>query len=122
MRLTHTCIVTADVPRLREFYQGVLGVEPTIGGDEYVEFALGGTTLALFRLSAHERLAPGSMAGAANRSVILEFQVEDVDAEYARLQRLGATWVKPPTTQPWGNRSVYFRDPDGNLLSFYSRV
>jgi len=30
--------------------------------------------------------------------------------------------VKPPTTQPWGNRSIYFRDPDGNLINFYSRV
>jgi catechol 2,3-dioxygenase-like lactoylglutathione lyase family enzyme len=30
------------------------------------------------------------------------------------------TWVKPPTTQPWGTRSLYFRDPDGNLIDFYA--
>ena len=58
----------------------------------------------------------------ANRSVILPFQVADVDSEYERLRRLEVDWVKPPTTQPWGNRSIYFRDPDGNLISFYSRV
>ena len=56
---------------------------------------------------------------------MLEFQVEDVDADYARLQQahhVVIEWVKPPTTQGWGNRSIYFRDPDGNLVNLYSRV
>jgi catechol 2,3-dioxygenase-like lactoylglutathione lyase family enzyme len=38
----------------------------------------------------------------------------------AALQPLVKTWVKPPTTQPWGTRSFYFRDPDGNLVDFFS--
>ena len=59
---------------------------------------------------------------ASNRSVILEFKVTDVDREYERLQRLQVEWVKHPTTQPWGNRSIYFRDPDGNLINFYTGV
>jgi catechol 2,3-dioxygenase-like lactoylglutathione lyase family enzyme len=50
--------------------------------------------------------------------VILEFHVADVDHEYARLQPLVTIWVKKPTTQPWGTRSVYFRDPDGYLVNF----
>jgi catechol 2,3-dioxygenase-like lactoylglutathione lyase family enzyme len=52
--------------------------------------------------------------------MILEFRVADVDREYARLKSLVEVWVKPPTTQPWGTRSVYFRDPDGNLVDFYT--
>jgi catechol 2,3-dioxygenase-like lactoylglutathione lyase family enzyme len=31
-------------------------------------------------------------------------------------------WVKGPTTQPWGTRSIYFRDPDGNLVDFFAPV
>ncbi len=55
--------------------------------------------------------------------MILEFRVDDVDAEYERLHFIpGLTWVKPPTTQPWGNRSIYFRDPEGNLINLYARV
>jgi catechol 2,3-dioxygenase-like lactoylglutathione lyase family enzyme len=50
----------------------------------------------------------------------LEFEVADVDAVYARLQALKINWVKPPPTQAWGNRSIYFRDPDGNLINFYT--
>jgi len=30
--------------------------------------------------------------------------------------------VKAPSTQPWGNRSIYLRDPDGNLVNLYTRV
>ena len=45
----------------------------------------------------------------------------DVDAEYERIAALGVAWVMLPTTQPWGNRSMIFRDPGGNLVSVFSR-
>jgi predicted enzyme related to lactoylglutathione lyase len=57
---------------------------------------------------------------ADNRSSILEFEVADVDAERARLGDHVTGWVQEPTTQPWGNRSMLFRDPDGNLINVYS--
>lgn len=78
--------------------------------------------LAIFSLSAQEKYIPGSAEGAKNRSVVLEFRVADVDAEYLRLKGLVKNWVRAPTTQPWGTRSIYFRDPDGNLVDFYSSV
>ena len=121
MKLTHSCIITNDVERLRLFYSEVLQAQPQDHGS-YAEFAMDGGILALFSLGAQEDLAPGSMEAASNRSIILEFQVADVDQEYERLQSLSVDWVKPPTTQPWGNRSIYFRGPDGSLISFYARV
>ncbi len=53
---------------------------------------------------------------------ILEFQVSDVDKEYEMLKKLGVEFVKLPTTQPWGIRSVWFKDPDGNIINFYSKI
>ena len=61
------------------------------------------------------------MQGASNKTIMLEFHVEDVDREYERLKQMSIQWVKPPTTQLWGSRSMYFRDPDGNLLNFFTR-
>ena len=52
----------------------------------------------------------------------IEFEVEDVDQEFERLQAMNVEIVKPPTTQPWGRRSVWFRDPDGNIVNFYASV
>ena len=78
--------------------------------------------LAIFSAEAQDRYIPGSATVAHNRSVILEFRaVADVDREYRRLRNVVKIWVKPPTTQPWGTRSIYFRDPDGNLVDFYSQ-
>ena len=41
------------------------------------------------------------------------------DADAARLVAAGAPVVKPPTSQPWGRRSAWFRDPDGNVVNLY---
>jgi len=56
-----------------------------------------------------------------NESVIIEFLVADVDAEFARLREALDDIVLEPATMPWGNRSAMFRDPDGNLVNLFSR-
>jgi catechol 2,3-dioxygenase-like lactoylglutathione lyase family enzyme len=111
------CIVTQDVARLRDFYQAVLQQEPQ-GDTVFAWFASPRADLALYSQANTELMAPGCMAGAGYGGVVLEFGVEDVDAEYERLLQLNIPIVKPPTTQPWGIRSVWFRDPDGNIINF----
>jgi catechol 2,3-dioxygenase-like lactoylglutathione lyase family enzyme len=121
-RLTHACVITDDVRRLRAFYADVLAMEPTRMHDDYVEFATAGGALSLYARSKLEPYAPGATSSRSNRSVMLEFEVADVDAEYARLRSRPIEWVKTPSTQPWGNRSIYLRDPDGNLVNLYTKV
>ena len=118
--LLHTCLITKDVGRLAAFYAQILQMDPHKDGDDYVEFRTGVGVLALFAADAQERYIPGSAIPGQNHSAILEFRVADVDREYARLHGLVKTWVKGPTTQPWGTRSIYFRDPDGNLVDFFA--
>jgi len=118
--LINMCLITNDVPGLAAFYEQVLQVQPHKEGDDYVEFRTGTAVLALFSASAQERYMPGSTTPGQNHSAILEFRVRDVDQEYARLQNVVRSWVKKPATQPWGTRSIYFRDPDGNLVDFFT--
>jgi predicted enzyme related to lactoylglutathione lyase len=60
---------------------------------------------------------------ADNHTAIIEFRVSDVDAEYRKLvDVIGESLVQEPTTMPWGNRSLLFRDPDGNLINFFTPV
>jgi len=118
--LINTCLISKDVRTLAAFYRQILKAEPQFDNGNYVEFRTGVGVLAIFDAAAQEKYIPGSAIGGANRSVVLEFRVDDVDAEYARLQGVVKDWVKPPTTQPWGTRSIYFRDPDGNLVDFFA--
>jgi len=68
------------------------------------------------------QFAAGAARPAANASVILELRVDDVDATYARIRTLIGAAVQEPTTMPWGNRSLLFRDPDGNLVNYFQPV
>jgi len=120
--LIDICLITTDVPRLLDFYGQVLRIRPKTTGTEYAEFSTGVGVLAIFSAEAQEKYIPHSAEPASNRTAILEFRVSDVDKEYARLQGIVKTWIKAPTTQPWGTRSIYFRDPDGNLVNFFARV
>ncbi|MGA2653006.1 MAG: VOC family protein [Terracidiphilus sp.] len=120
--LTNTCLITSDLDRLVAFYEQVLATKAVRSGPSYVEFPSARGVLAIFSAEAQEKYIPGSAEAAKNKSVILEFKVDDVDREYRRLSPIVTTWVKPPTTQPWGTRSIYFRDPDGNLVDFYTKA
>jgi uncharacterized glyoxalase superfamily protein PhnB len=118
--LINTCLITNNVKRLVDFYEPILSVRAKWSGKDYAEFPTGVGVLAIFSEEAQERYIPGSTKAAKNKSIVLEFRVADVDQQYRRLQSAVKTWVKPPTTQPWGTRSIYFRDPDGNLVDFYT--
>jgi uncharacterized glyoxalase superfamily protein PhnB len=118
--LINTCLITNNVKRLVDFYEPILAVKAKWSSKDYAEFPTGVGVLAIFSEEAQERYIPGSTTAAKNKSIVLEFRVADVDQQYRRLQSAVKTWVKPPTTQPWGTRSIYFRDPDGNLVDFYT--
>lgn len=118
--LVNTCLITRNFTQLVDFYQHVLGAAPQPRIDDvYAEFHTGAGVLAIFSAEAQEQYIPGSAQPAGNKSIILEFKVENVDEEFARLQQLVKTFVKQPANTPWGTRSFYFRDPDGNLVDFY---
>ncbi|HEY6333783.1 MAG TPA: VOC family protein [Blastocatellia bacterium] len=118
--LVNTCLITNDVNRLVGFYEPVLGLKADRPGNDYAEFHTGAGVLAIFSAEAQEKYIPGAAQAAQNRSLVLEFRVTDVDGEYSRLKTFVKNWTKLPTTQPWGTRSFYFRDPDGNLVDFYT--
>jgi len=125
MELVQSRIVTDDVERLAGFYASLLGV-PVALNEYYVEVQAGPASVGFSRRRFTEYRDDDSQqaAGGGRRrrdEVILDFLVDDVDAEYPRVAALGVEWVMPPTTQPWGNRSMIFRDPAGNLVNVFSR-
>jgi predicted enzyme related to lactoylglutathione lyase len=121
--LTQCRMVTDDVEGLAGFYARLLGV-PTALNEYYVEIQAGPASVGFSRrrFTEHREADSPPAPGAGRRDeIILDFLVDDVDAEYPRIAALGVDLVMPPTTQPWGNRSMMFRDPAGHLVNVFSR-
>ncbi|WP_433917677.1 VOC family protein [Streptomyces canus] len=115
-------IITSDVARLVEFYERVTGVRATWATDEFAELKTAGAALAIAGTSTVPLFAPGSARPADNHSVITEFLVDDVDRVHQNLTGFVTDFVTGPTTMPWGNRSLLLRDPDDNLVNFFTPV
>ncbi len=122
MKLVSTRIVTDHVLALASFYEQVTGIKPVGCSEHYVEIATAAGSLAICSRESVDLFNAGAAEPRANRSAILEFEVADVDGERSRLAGLVDQFVMEPTNQPWGTRSMLFRDPDGNLLNLYALV
>ena len=113
-------IITGDIARLVSFYERVTGVPANWSGEDFAELSTGRATLAIGSTRTVPLFAPGAARPADNHTVIIEFLVDDVDRVHENLAGLVTDFVNEPTTMPWGNRSLLFRDPDGNLVNFFT--
>ncbi|MBN1976763.1 MAG: VOC family protein [Anaerolineae bacterium] len=121
MKFAGICLITDNVPALADFYAKVLGVKAE-GDGVHAELNTEGAGMAIFSAEGMESMASHSMQGAGRGSFTTMFEVKDVDAEYERLKALGVEFVMLPTTHPWGARSFWFRDPDGNIVDFFANL
>lgn len=115
-------IITGDVARLVAFYEKAMGVQANWSTEDFAELRTIRATLAIGSTRTVPLFAPGAARPADNHTVIIEFLVDDVDSVHQNLAGFVEDFVNEPTTMPWGNRSLLFRDPDGNLVNFFTPV
>lgn len=122
MNFASVRIITDRVDRLASFYEQVTGIPAERPAPVFAEIVMPSGTLAIGHSQTAQLFGADAAVAAHNRSMIVEFRVTDVEAEYVRLKPLIEDWVQEPTTMPWGNRSILFRDPDGNLVNLFQPV
>jgi len=113
-------IITDDLEGMVAFYERVTGQPAERPAPVFAQFSGPGATLAIASTATVAMLG-GTLTPATNRSVFIEFEVADVDGDFAGLQLGSDDVVLAPTTMPWGNRSALVRDPDGNVVNLFSR-
>ena len=113
-------IVTADVDRLSAFYARLTGREVDRVHPLFAQLRGPSGVLAISSDRTVPAMAPAELQAEANRSVIIEFLVDDVDQAFEAARGWDAEVVMEPRTMPWGNRSLLLRDPDGNLVNLYA--
>jgi catechol 2,3-dioxygenase-like lactoylglutathione lyase family enzyme len=117
-RLSIVTLGARDIGGLRSFYRA-LGWQELPNGDEtWTAFLLGGVLLALFPLhDLTAEAAPGSPEPAGWSGVTLACTVDtrdEVETAFAAAVAAGATPVNGGTDRPWGGRSAFIADPEGN--------
>ena len=117
----YTVIFVRDMTAMRRFYEEVLGFPLLREFTGWFEYQLGNNTLALARPSRTAKDAPVPQ-GTAALQLAFKVALPEVDACADELVRRGVDLLSPPTNQPFGHRTVFFRDPDGNLLEFYADI
>ena len=115
-------VITNDIKRLVRFYERVTGLSATWYTEDFAELPTSSCTLAIGSRRTMELFGSGAARPADNHTAIIEFRVDDVDREFNKLKGVLNEFVQEPTTQPWGNRSLLFRDPDENLINFFTPV
>ena len=119
-------IFTNDNRRTVDFYTKVFGFQTDWDGQQpNVELTLGAMRVILFPRNAFEEMVAQRFQypSGLNGTMELAFDVpsfDDVDREYRHAIEHGAHSVMPPTTEPWGQRTCYVADPDGNLIEIGS--
>ena len=109
-----------------DFYCNIFGFETDWDGKEpNVEMRLDGMRLLLFPREDFEQMISQRLSypSGINGTMELSFDVStfaDVDKEYDRAVSMGAKPVMQPTTEPWGQRTCYVADPEGNLIEISS--
>ena len=106
-------LLTQDIPRAKEFYSGVLGLELETEGESDMEFRAGQVTLDIFDPSSQGQAFSPSPAGMALR-------VPDVAAARAELEAKGVVF-DGETIDTGVCHMAFFKDPDGNALMLHRR-
>ena len=119
MKFASTRLVAADIKAMVGFYELVTGQTVEWLAPVFAEIVTPSATLAIGSVETEVLFRQGSAEAGANRTAIIEFMVDDVDAEFARLKDKVET-VHEPKMMPCGNRTAQFRDPEGTAVSLFT--
>jgi uncharacterized glyoxalase superfamily protein PhnB len=121
MKLASTRLIAADIKAMVTFYEMVTGLRAEWLAPVFAEIVTSAATLAIGAVETVALWKEGSAESGANRTAYIEFQVEDIDAEYERLKDK-VPLVHELKMMPWGNKTFQFRDPEGTAVSLYMPV
>lgn len=114
-----------DLSVMVDFYRDVIGLEIEWDGGPYAEFKHEGIRFMMYGRKDFENLTGETLGYPNGLNGTFELAIdyplfEDVDKEFERLVKQGAKPVYYPKSEPWGMRSSYVADPDGNLIEIGS--
>ena len=120
--LNYAIVLCDDMERMKAFYRDLFSFSVEVETETSLSFRAGPTVSLALR--KRERHYDGRGSGPQSPGVQLAFRVEpdEVKRCYEQLVERGVTILDPPADQPRGHRTVYFADPEGNILEVYAEI
>ena len=126
MKLDGFGLLVDDMPTMVRFYRDVLGFEITEGENTVnVYLVKDGTLFMLYERKNFEKMTSREYEYLKGFNGHFEIALyvdtfDEVDLEYTKAIEKGAHSILEPTTEPWGQRTCYIADPEGNLIEIGS--
>ncbi|MEO7000285.1 MAG: VOC family protein [Ktedonobacterales bacterium] len=126
-RIDLVTIIVEDIQMMKQFYQNALGFVMKTDVGEYVEFATPGVRFSLCERhvladATHHASYSQTKRGQSFELAFPFASPAEVDAAYTHVVAVGGTPVQGPTNMPWGQRTAFFADPEGNIHELFAEV
>lgn len=110
-------LITENYNTMKVFYRDTLGfpIERDVPEEEFTQFKTDNCFIAIYGRQFVQKLLGKPIVGKPGASIYSFKESMDVDSDYQQLKTKGVQFIKTPQTQPWGQRTAYFTDPDGNI-------
>lgn len=121
MKFASTRLIARDIQAVVGFYEKLTNRKAEWLAPVFAEIVTTGATLAIGSAETVALFKEGTVEPAANRTAIIEFQVDDVEALFSQLKD-ELEVVLEPKMMPWGNLAAQFRDPEGTIVGLYTPI
>jgi catechol 2,3-dioxygenase-like lactoylglutathione lyase family enzyme len=121
MNLTYVILLCEDLPRMKAFYHETLGLPIVRDWEDWIELRAGSVLLTL-RKRGRPYDGPPRPLSSAGLQLAFRVTPEQVHAWYTDLLEKGVEILEPPRDQDYGHRTLFFKDPEGNILETYADI
>ncbi len=118
-------LIVRDLATSTAFYRDTLGLKVDDSGPDFAMFKVGDLYFFLQEATSVAQMMseePLDLRLDGGSRSLIAASVDDVDTMYADLKAKGVHVLRPPTDQPWGLRTAYFTDPEGNYWEIHRPV
>ncbi len=120
-KLQYAIILCDDIQQMKSFYRELFAFPIDSESETTLAFRAGSVIFSL-RQRTRQYDGQGTRPDLPGAQFAFLVEPDEIDICYQQLLAMGVTIVDPPTDQPRGHRTVYFTDPEGNLLEIYAEV
>ncbi len=118
----YTILLCSNLPQTRIFYRDIMRFTVEVDQENWVSFRIGATLLTLRPRGLWSVCDDGSaLSGSAAVQLAFRVPLAAVDACHTELLAKGVSILRAPTDLPnWRHRTLFFRDPEDNIIEIYA--